>query len=270
MSKICPFWLASPTLKEIQKRLGKNMNTGNSILTGAGLKLMVTGKSKALTPRHPAKEEKRPIVGKETIGEIISQVKENWHYPRKMYRFETLSQKWSSYGIGMKSISTPTEAVLDLFKKETVMDCERTALSIVYRLLLEKVGQEKFNSLFPEGLRVNSCFNFKSVPRDLAHVLEMKQLKWFKDLEVGDWTYIQSDPDYFETNRGGSASGEHVVVVSTDPLLFVGLTNSTQSMAYEDWLEMLFKSAKGISRENIKGIIRHDGNILVRRIKADL
>ena len=118
------------------------MNTGNSISTGSGISLMVTGKSKALTPRHPAKEEKRPIVGEETIGEIISQVRENWHYPRKMYRFETLSQKWSSYGIGMKSISTPTESVLDLFKEETVMDCERTALSIVCLLYTSDAADE--------------------------------------------------------------------------------------------------------------------------------
>jgi hypothetical protein len=223
-----------------------------------------------LTPRSQAKEKKPPIVGQEKMKEIIGQVRDNWHYPAKMYRFETMSANWKSYGIGMKSIATPTEAVFDLFEKETVMDCERTALSIVYRILLEKVGQEKFDSLFPEGLRVNSCFNFKSVPRDLGHVLEMRQLKWFKDLEVGDWTYIQSDPDYFETNRGGSSSGEHVVVVSTDPVLFVGLTNATRPMSYDQWLEALYDNAQGISRENMKGIIRHEGKILVRRIKADL
>jgi len=195
---------------------------------------------------------------------ITRLVQKNFKYPHN-YKFTTTSKHWQSYGFGIKSKGKPSASIKSLMRSENKFDCERTALSICLYNILKQIGDNDFDSKIKGELRITAQGNFQSVQIALRNMIEVCYLNDFSEIVVGDWLYFENSPSYLENNRGGYASGEHVICSSVKPLRFIGLLDKSLPLTYEEWLNVLYSNSEGIDFKDIKGVYKHDGKIVVKR-----
>lgn len=112
-----------------------------------------------------------------------------------------------------------SEAVRAMFptvpgQARTRLECHTMMMAILYRAILETIGDEAFDAAFADGLVIKSGDIEASGLSDLlVHLPEAKT----DDLIAGDWVYFQNHADYLFKHPAGAWQGENAIYIGRRP-----------------------------------------------------
>lgn len=135
-----------------------------------------------------------------------------------------------------KNQVSPLQAIQEIEKVPTVLDCSGAAMAHAYLSLSTAVPPGKFNAFFTDGRKLFlSTFraNFFDEGKDEfvenpifeEGILQEKTISDLAELTPGDIVYFENHPEYEDINPLGSASGEYAVYLGYSALnnrMFVG------------------------------------------------
>ncbi|TND07682.1 MAG: hypothetical protein FD123_3001 [Bacteroidetes bacterium] len=110
---------------------------------------------------------------------------------------------------------TASDAVKNIFKSGTLLECDTMLTSNVYKSLLDILGPEEFNKRFnnSEALEISETGFYKDDGGQLLEqgIMEVVKIDKFEDLIPGDWVYFVNVPYYQYVLPQGIFTGENAV-----------------------------------------------------------